>query len=60
MKTNNINKILININIDNISLILISCYLMLSIYYINILICLITFLIFKNILKYNNFINNIS
>lgn len=60
MKTNNINKILINITIDNISLILIFCYLILSIYYINILICLITFLIFKVILKLNNFINNIS
>ena len=60
MNSNNINKILINITIDNISLILIFCYLILSIYYINILICLITFLIFKVILKFNNFINKIS
>jgi len=60
MKTNYINKSLINLNTNNISLILISCYLILSIYYINVLIFLITFLIFKIIFKYNNFINNIS
>jgi hypothetical protein len=59
MKTNNINKSLINLNINNINLILIFCYLILSFFYINILIFLITFLIFKIILKYNNFINSI-
>ena len=59
MKTNNINKSLINLNINNINLILIFCYLILSIFYINVLIFLITFLIFKIILKYNNFINSI-
>jgi len=58
MKTNNINKMLINININNISLI-ISCYLLLSIYYNNIFIILITLLILKLMLKNNNF-NNIS
>nr|YP_009487245.1 hypothetical protein [Russula foetens]AWB36147.1 hypothetical protein [Russula foetens] len=59
MKTNNINKSLINLNINNINLILISCYLILSFFYSNVLIFLITFLIFKIILKYNNFINSI-
>jgi len=59
MKTNNINKSLINLNINNISLILIFCYLILLIYYINVLIFLITFLIFKIIFKHINFINNI-
>ena len=65
MKTNNINKlnyinnILININTKNISLILISCYLILLNYYINILIALITLLLIKVNLKYNKF-NNIS
>jgi len=48
MKTININKILININTNNISLIIISCYLSLSIYYNNILISLIILLILKN------------
>jgi len=60
MKTNNINKSLINLNINNISLILIFCYLILLIYYINVLIFLITFLIFKIIFKHINFINSIS
>ena len=60
MKTNNINKSLINLNINNINLILISCYLIISFFYINILILLIIFLIFKIILKYNHFINSIS
>ena len=60
MKTNNINKSLINLNINNINLILISCYLIISFFYINILILLIIFLIFKIIFKYNNFINSIS
>lgn len=60
MKTNNINKSLINLNINNISLILISSYLILSIYYIYVLIILIKFLIFKIILKHKNFINSIS
>jgi hypothetical protein len=55
MKTNN--KILINININNLNIIIISCYLILSISYNNILISLLTLLIL--ILKYNN-INNIS
>jgi hypothetical protein len=58
MKTNNINKILNNININNIDIIIISCYLILSIYYNNILISLIVFLILNLILKNNNF-NNI-
>ena len=57
MKTNNINKSLINLNINNI---LIFCYLILSFFYINVLMFLITFLIFKIIFKYNNFINSIS
>lgn len=57
MKTNNINKSLINLNINNI---LIFCYLILSFFYINVLMFLITFLIFKIILKYNNFIYSIS
>lgn len=48
MKNNNINKILININTNNISLIIISCYLSLSIYYNNILISLIILLILIN------------
>jgi hypothetical protein len=59
MKTNNKNKILINININNIDIIIISCYLILSIYYNNILISLIVFLILNLTLKINNF-NNIS
>ena len=55
MKTNNINKILINLNIINISfIIIISCYLLLSIYYINIFIILITLLILKLMLKNSN------
>nr|YP_009487306.1 hypothetical protein [Russula virescens]AWB36208.1 hypothetical protein [Russula virescens] len=57
MKTNNISKILINININNFNIIIISCYLIFSIYYNNILISLITLLIL--ILKFNIF-NNIS
>jgi len=66
MKINNINKlnyinqILININHNKLSLILIICYIIISNYYINILISLITFLLFKIILKNNsfNFINS--
>src|ERR1700694_5542952 len=60
MKTNNINK-LNSINIiliNNFSLIIIYSYLILLNYYFNILIILLIFLIFKVILKYNNFINN--
>nr|WRO45324.1 hypothetical protein [Russula virescens] len=57
MKTNNISKILINININNFNIIIISCYLIFSIYYNNILISLIILLIL--ILKFNIF-NNIS
>ena len=57
MKTNNINKSLINLNINNI---LIFCYLIFSFFDINVLMVLITILIFKIILKYNNFINSIS
>src|SRR6266700_2033885 len=59
MKMNNINKLnyinqmLISINHNNFSLILIICYLIISNYYINILIFLITFLLLKFIL-YNN------
>ena len=60
MKTNNINKSLINLNINNINLILIFCYLILSFFYINVLMFLIIFLIFNRIFKYNNFINSIS
>lgn len=59
MKTNNINKILINLNTTNINFIIISCYLILLIYYNNILISLITLLILKLMLKINKF-NNIS
>ena len=59
-KLNYINKILININHNNISLILIICYILISNYYINILIFLITFLLFKVILKNNNYINKFS
>jgi hypothetical protein len=65
MKTNNknklnyINNILINLNTKNISLILISCYLILLNYYINILIALIILLLIKVKLKYNKF-NKIS
>jgi len=55
MKTNNITKILVNINTNNISLIIISCYLILSIYYINLFIILITLLTLKLMLKNNNF-----
>src|SRR6202789_1439952 len=64
MKINNINKLnyinqmLININHTNFSLILIICYLIISNYYINILIFLITFLFLKVILKNNNYINS--
>jgi len=53
MKTNNINKILININTNNISLIIISCFLVLSIYYFNLFIFLITLLILKLMFKIN-------
>lgn len=58
MKINLINKILFNINTNNFSLILISCCLILSIYYINILISLISLIILSLILLNNNF-NNI-
>ena len=57
-KLNYINKILISINHTNISLILIICYILISNYYINILIFLITFLLFKVIFKNNNYINS--
>jgi|ERR1700747_1711571 hypothetical protein len=67
MKINNINKlkyinqILININHNNFYLILIICYLIISNYYINVLMFIITFLLIKVILKNNNNINlNIS
>lgn len=56
MKTNNIPKILVNINTNNISLIIISCYLILSIYYINLFIFLITLLTLNLMLKNNNYI----
>jgi len=55
MKTNNITKILVNINTNNISLIMISCYFILSIYYINLFIFLITLLTLKLMLKNNKF-----
>jgi|SRR6201990_140106 len=64
MKINNINKLnyinqmLISINHNNFSLILIICYLILSNYFINILIILITFLLLNIILKNNNYINS--
>jgi hypothetical protein len=56
---NNINKLnyinqmltIINQNHNNFSLILIICYLIISNYYINILIIFIIFLLFKVILK---------
>src|SRR6266436_4705766 len=52
-KLNYINQMLISINHNKFSLILIIFYLIISNYYINILIFLITFLLFKVIL-YNN------
>src|SRR6266576_3905218 len=64
MKMNNINKLnyinqmLISINQNNFSLILIICYLIISNYYINILIFLINFLLLKVILNNNNNINS--
>jgi hypothetical protein len=62
MKFINKNKLnyimLISIYTNNINLILIYSYLILLNYYINLLILLITFLIFRVILRYNNFINN--
>jgi hypothetical protein len=59
MKINLNNKNLFNLNIINISLILISGCLIFSIYYINILISLLTLLILSLIIVNNNF-NNIS
>src|ERR1700761_8537480 len=64
MKINNINKLnyinqrLININQIKFNLILIFCFLIISNYYINILIFLITFLLYRIILKNNYFINS--
>jgi hypothetical protein len=64
MKINNINKLnyinqmLININHNNFSLILIIGYLIISNYYLNILIILITFLLLKVILKNKKYINS--
>ena len=57
-KLNNFNQMLIKINHDKIKLILIICYLIISNYYINVLISLITLLLFRLILKNNNFINS--
>src|SRR5712664_365974 len=57
-KLNYINKILINIIHNKFSLILIFFYLIISNYYINILITLITFLLFRFILKNKYFINS--
>jgi hypothetical protein len=59
-KLNYINQILININHNKFSLILIICYIIMLNNYINILISLITFLLFRIILKQNslNFINS--
>jgi len=57
-KLNYINKMLISINHNNFSLILIICYLIISNYYINILIILITFLLLKVILNKNKYINS--
>src|SRR6266403_2062360 len=59
-KLNYINQMLISINHNKFSLILIIFYLIISNYYINILIFLITFLLFKVILKNNNYINLIN
>jgi hypothetical protein len=56
-KLNYINKMLISINTNNISLILILFILILLNYYINILILLITFLIFRVIFKNRYIIN---
>jgi len=64
MKINNINKLnyinemLINIIHNNINLILIICYLIISNFNINILIFVIIFLLFKKKLKNNNNINS--
>jgi len=58
IKLNYINQMLISINHNNFSLILIICYLIISNYYINILIFLITFLLFKVLLKNNSYINS--
>src|SRR5580693_3849371 len=58
MKTNNINKIFVNINTNNISLIIISGYFILSIYYINLFLFLITLLTLNLMLK-NNYFNYI-
>src|ERR1700761_8798098 len=57
-KLNYINQRLININQIKFNLILIFCFLIISNYYINILIFLITFLLYKIILKNNHFINS--
>lgn len=57
-KLNYMNQMLISINHNKFSLILIIFYLIISNYYINILIFLITFLLFKVILKKNNYINS--
>src|SRR6266481_450995 len=56
-KLNYINQMLISINHNKFSLILIIFYLIISNYYINILIFFITFLLIKFILKNNNYIN---
>ena len=53
-KLNYINQMWININYNKFNLIFIICYLIISNYYINILIFLITFLLLKVILKNNN------
>jgi len=64
MKINNINKLnyinqmLIYINHNNFSLNLIICYLIISNYFINILIFFLTFLLIKVTLKNNNNINS--
>src|SRR5260221_1238461 len=64
MKINNINKLnyidqmLISLNHNNFSLILIIFYLIITNYYIKILIFLLTFLLFKVILKNSNYLNS--
>src|SRR6266446_4037539 len=57
-KLNYINQMLISINHNKFSLILIIFYLIISNYYINILIFLITFLLFKVILNNNIYMDS--
>jgi len=56
-KLNSINQILINLNQNKFSLILMFCYLIISNFYLNLIIIFISFLLQKFILK-NNYFNN--